>query len=347
MPCGFSGDTGTRVTTNRTQWPPSGSTTRTCPSRSRSTSRVGSRGSVTVYSYHNEATHASESDSPLLRWRMAVGPLNSLKKVPLPSSAGWERKARNPKPTNHLRAPDGVAFPLPSNFRRWRITRKQHRMAQIALISLVNSQKAPAGPSGESRHNPLTGRAESAQRQQRFYLAVRIQAVPSRFMLMVSLSERDELSAAVSAGRSRSTIRIVAHNGPRGQHRCAVALHNLRRFRGSLADSACRADRVGCGNYHGRRHTERRATEGRSRTGSAPQVTRGGASPAHSRSTRRAWFPHKAGQQDGRTDHGQDGGKPVADARSDHLSGERAQDRASRKRRHGRGHRLWTARHCA
>src|SRR5215469_704318 len=59
MPYGFSAETGTRVTTNRTQWPPSGSTTRTCPSRSRSTSRVGSRGSVTVYSYHTEATQAS------------------------------------------------------------------------------------------------------------------------------------------------------------------------------------------------------------------------------------------------------------------------------------------------
>src|SRR4051794_7143543 len=31
MPCGFSGDTGTSVTTNRTQCPPSGSTTSTCP----------------------------------------------------------------------------------------------------------------------------------------------------------------------------------------------------------------------------------------------------------------------------------------------------------------------------
>src|SRR5207248_7897087 len=37
---------------------PSGSTTRTCPSRSRSPSRVGSRGSVTAYSYHTEATEA-------------------------------------------------------------------------------------------------------------------------------------------------------------------------------------------------------------------------------------------------------------------------------------------------
>src|SRR6266436_3232584 len=61
MPCGFSGDTGTRVTTNRTQWPPSGSTTRTCPSRSRSTSRIGSRGSVTTYGYHTEATQAREA----------------------------------------------------------------------------------------------------------------------------------------------------------------------------------------------------------------------------------------------------------------------------------------------
>jgi hypothetical protein len=48
--------------------------------------------------------------------RMAVGGLTSLKKVPLPPSARWERMARNPKPTNHLRAPDGVAFPLPSTF---------------------------------------------------------------------------------------------------------------------------------------------------------------------------------------------------------------------------------------
>src|SRR3982074_3761232 len=60
MPCGFSGDTGTSVTTNRTQCPPSGSTTSTCPSRSRRTSRVGSRGRVTTYSYLTEATQASE-----------------------------------------------------------------------------------------------------------------------------------------------------------------------------------------------------------------------------------------------------------------------------------------------
>src|SRR6266852_5551855 len=64
MPCGLSADTGTRVTTNRTQWPPSGSTTRTCPSRSRSTSRVGSRGAATQYCYHTEATPATEC-----KWR--------------------------------------------------------------------------------------------------------------------------------------------------------------------------------------------------------------------------------------------------------------------------------------
>ncbi len=43
----------------------------------------------------------------------------------------------------------------------------------MALISLVNSQKAPAGHSGESRHNPLIGRTKTAQRPRRFYLAVR------------------------------------------------------------------------------------------------------------------------------------------------------------------------------
>src|SRR5487761_118126 len=77
MPCGFSGDTGTRVTTNRTQWPPSGSTTRTCPSRSRSTSRVRSRGSVTAYSYHTEATQAREGFGRLQDGRMALGALIS------------------------------------------------------------------------------------------------------------------------------------------------------------------------------------------------------------------------------------------------------------------------------
>src|SRR5437899_1780595 len=58
MPCGFAGDTGTRVTTNRTQCPPAGSTTSTCPSRSRSTSRTGSRGSAILggQGYHTEAT---------------------------------------------------------------------------------------------------------------------------------------------------------------------------------------------------------------------------------------------------------------------------------------------------
>src|SRR5450759_4313112 len=46
----------TRVTTNRTQWPPAGSTTKTCPSRSRSTSRVGSRGSIVTQCYQIKIT---------------------------------------------------------------------------------------------------------------------------------------------------------------------------------------------------------------------------------------------------------------------------------------------------
>ncbi len=77
MPCGLSGDAATRVTTKRTQCPPFGSTTRTCPpafaeaklqlragrsrSRSRSTSRVGSRRSVIALSYHTKATQAREA----------------------------------------------------------------------------------------------------------------------------------------------------------------------------------------------------------------------------------------------------------------------------------------------
>ena len=45
---------------------------------------------------------------------MAVGALNSLKKMPRLPSAPSERMAENLNPTNHLRAPDGAAFPLPS-----------------------------------------------------------------------------------------------------------------------------------------------------------------------------------------------------------------------------------------
>jgi len=55
-PVWLSADVGTRVTTNRTQWPPSGSTTSTSPSRSRSMSRAGSRRTATRLCYHTEAT---------------------------------------------------------------------------------------------------------------------------------------------------------------------------------------------------------------------------------------------------------------------------------------------------
>src|SRR5215831_1130981 len=68
MPCGFFGDTGTRVTTNRTQWPSFRVHHENLPVEvARVTSRVESRGSVTAYSYHTEATKATESGFPALR----------------------------------------------------------------------------------------------------------------------------------------------------------------------------------------------------------------------------------------------------------------------------------------
>jgi hypothetical protein len=79
---------------------------------------------------------------------MAVGPLNSLKKMPQPPSAGWERMARNPKPTNHLRAPDGVAFPLPSRSRRSELGQVSQWMAQMALISLRFPENRQLGHHG-------------------------------------------------------------------------------------------------------------------------------------------------------------------------------------------------------
>jgi hypothetical protein len=54
--------------------------------------------------------------------------------------------AKKPKPTNHLRAPDGVAFPLPSCSRRSELRQVREWMAQMALISLRFPENRQLGP---------------------------------------------------------------------------------------------------------------------------------------------------------------------------------------------------------
>src|SRR5258708_35554429 len=114
MPCGFCGNTGPRDTTKPTQWPPSGSTTSTCPSRSSSTSRVGSRGSVTAESYQIEVTQSSKNGQPGADGALSVE-IASVLGIRLAGPPC--QLAENLNYPNHIRAPDSQTFPLPSDFR--------------------------------------------------------------------------------------------------------------------------------------------------------------------------------------------------------------------------------------
>ena len=108
---------------------------------------LGSHGSRRLKCSWSEARGGSQ-------W-MAVGALNSLKKMPRLPSAPSERMAENLNPTNHLRAPDGAAFPLPSVGRfRCRLpplrqpdpapamTRNRSLSIMAAMPTLTGRQKA-------------------------------------------------------------------------------------------------------------------------------------------------------------------------------------------------------------
>jgi len=108
---------------------------------------LGSHGSRRLKCSWSEARGGSQ-------W-MAVGALNSLKKMPRLPSAPSERMAENLNPTNHVRAPDGAAFPLPSVGRfRCRLpplrqpdpapamTRNRSLSIMAAMPTLTGRQKA-------------------------------------------------------------------------------------------------------------------------------------------------------------------------------------------------------------
>jgi hypothetical protein len=95
---------------------PSGSTTRTCPSRSRSTSTVESRASVTAHCYHTEATRVRAFGGGRAR-PPSLGALISLTFRLAATTGGVSRAARNLNQTTRYTRPTAGAFPLPSELR--------------------------------------------------------------------------------------------------------------------------------------------------------------------------------------------------------------------------------------
>jgi hypothetical protein len=73
-------------------------------------------------------------------------------------------------------------------------------MAQIALISFVNSHNAPAGPSGRERHNPLIRRIKNPNDSNAFILPSENQPSTLRY----SASPRSEQSPAARWSEHKS-----------------------------------------------------------------------------------------------------------------------------------------------
>jgi hypothetical protein len=79
---------------------------------------------------------------------MAFGSLISLGFwLKAPAARGVMRESKYPNLFRDIRPTDSQPFPA---FAETDPARKQRWMAQLALISLVNSHKAPAAPSGET-----------------------------------------------------------------------------------------------------------------------------------------------------------------------------------------------------
>lgn len=116
MPCGFSSEAGSCVTTNRAQWPPFGLTTRTCSLRSRSTSRVGSRGCGTTNGYHIKSTQAKEGDRRLHDRLLVLGALISLISRQETTTVRVLRESKDLNYFMDIRLTDSRPFPLPSYF---------------------------------------------------------------------------------------------------------------------------------------------------------------------------------------------------------------------------------------
>src|SRR5208337_5595164 len=105
-----------------------GSTTRSCPSRSTSTSRDGSRCSVTGYGYHTEATQAGErcrhpaisrSADPIAKYNISSPVARSTKivhqRLAAPSRPRWRRAFDEAQMTPQVSAPAITAAAMMSS----------------------------------------------------------------------------------------------------------------------------------------------------------------------------------------------------------------------------------------